>query len=71
MGWSEEGKFRLLSIVARDWSPLGSIRRMELANTGDEITVLLDGTIVLQAVDDLLLENTYVGVFAKGETETS
>ena len=44
---------------------------MELANSGEEITVLLDGTIVLQAVDDLLLENTYVGVFAKGETETS
>jgi hypothetical protein len=71
LGRSVDGEFRLLGQATRDWDPPGSIRRLELSTSGEDITVLVDGTIVLNAIDDALFENTYVGVFANGETVTS
>jgi hypothetical protein len=71
LGRAVEGEFMLLGQVTRDWGPAGSVRRLELAASGEDITVLVDGAAVLTAIEDTLFENTFVGVFAKGETVTS
>ncbi|NQW16310.1 MAG: hypothetical protein HQ478_02375 [Chloroflexi bacterium] len=71
LGRSVDGVFKLLGQVTRDWGPKGSVRRLEIATLGEEVVVLFDGSPVITAVDDALTANTFVGVFAKGETETS